>query len=102
MDKMILDMSVLGHGAGNIVVTGTSASAALPAGTESVVLACQANVHFRFTNGAGTAVVTDPMLLGGSQLQVFKLPANVTWTLSAIQDAGVGPNNLNYFRVYEG
>lgn len=100
MDKTILDMSVLGHGAGNIVVAAGSASATLPAGTELVALVTAANCHFRFTNGAGTAVVTDPMLSANDGARIFKLPGNTTWTLSAIQDTAGG--NLNYSRVYEG
>lgn len=100
MDKMILDMSVLGHGGGILVVGAASVSATLAAGTELIAISTSANAHIRFTSGAGTAVGTDPMVHTNAGVVVFKLPANIVWTLSVIQD-GASAGNLSYFRVYE-
>lgn len=101
MEKMILDMSVGGHKAGVLALGAASVSAALPAGTECIALSASGNGHFRFTNGAGTAVATDPMITASSQIQTFKLPGSITWTLSVIQD-GSSTGNVSYFPVYEG
>ncbi len=101
MEKIILDMSVLGHGAGTLAIGAGSVSATLPAGTELIALAASGNCHFRFTNGASTAVSSDPMMMNASQIQIFKLPSNTTWTLSVIQDL-TSTGNLTYFRIFEG
>lgn len=101
MEKMILDMSKPGHGAGVLALGAASVSATLPANTETVVLSSSGNAHFRFTQGASSAVATDPMITSNSQMQTFRLPANVIWTLSIIQDAA-STGNLSYFPVYEG
>lgn len=101
MEKMILDMSVGGHKAGNLVIGAASVSVTLPVGIECLALSTAANCHFRITNGASTAVATDPLITASSQIQTFKLPSNIVWTLSAIQD-GASAGNLNYFPVFEG
>jgi hypothetical protein len=98
---MILDMSVAGHNGQIIAIGAASVSVTLPAGTELVGLSASGNCHFRFTNGASTAVATDPMMMASSQIQTFKLPSNTVWTLSAIQD-GSSTGNLSVFRIYEG
>lgn len=101
MEKMILDMSVGGHKGGNLVIGAASVSVTLPVGIECLALSTAANCHFRLTQGASTAVATDPMITASSQIQTVKLPANIIWTLSAIQD-GASAGNLNYFPVFEG
>lgn len=101
MEKMILDNSVLGHKAGFLAIGAASVSAALPAGTECIVLSASGNAHFRLTVGASTAVATDPMITSNSQMQTFKLNPTQTWTLSIIQD-GASTGNVSYFPVYEG
>lgn len=85
-----------------IALTAVTASATLPANTELVALSTSGNAHFRFTNGASSAVVTDPMITANSQIQLFKLDSATTWTLSVISDAVLVTNGtVSAFRVFE-
>lgn len=83
-------------------LTASSASVTLPANTELVSLTTSGNAHFRFTNGASTATVNDPMIVAGSGPWIFKLEPGTTWTLSVISDAVlVASGTVSAFTVKE-
>jgi hypothetical protein len=76
----------------NLSVTGTSADVALPAGTVvKVVNWGAADVHFRVTVGAGTAVTTDEVLKSGAATGIT---VGSNTHLSAITDTGTSSLSL--------
>lgn len=99
-DKVNVDFAVTGTPNSNGFVTGAaSASAAVPAGTELLLVQATVPTHFRVGVGAQTAIITtDPLLVPGSPLFVIRLNPNLTYTIAAISaTAGV----FNYARVFE-
>ena len=76
----------------NLSVSTTSADVALPSGTTvKVVNAGAADVHFRVTIGAGTAVTTDQVLKSGAATGVT---VGSNTHISAITDSGTSTLSL--------
>lgn len=81
-------------------VPTASTSVAIPAGTETLLLAASGAIHFRITLGASTAVVTDQLITPGILLPVHLL-GNQSYTLSAIFDTGATTGSLTATVVQE-
>ena len=88
----------------NLVVSGTSATVALPPNSQLIGVSVNVPVRFRISPAAqATAILTDPLITPNSEIQILRIEGKDT-NISAILDpltAAVANQAVSCFRVFE-
>ena len=83
----------------NLTLGASSVSAAIPANTELLAIACTGNCHFATGQGSATATVTSPLLLVNAGVVIIRVNYGDNF-IAAIQDAG-STGIFNFCKVTE-